>query len=120
LLDVYQRVSVFVSLLYAFLGEGKLGDFDTVLIVGHHGTFSMLLSRLLALDPSKSEHMEIPNCSVLALDRVAVGSGYVFAASAEVLDIVASPTGGNGAVQAAARELARGHHSGVLWFRSDA
>jgi broad specificity phosphatase PhoE len=133
MLDVYHRVSTFAAQLQAFLGEGSLAESDTVVIVGHAGTFSMLLARLLALDAEKcatdlmTGKMEIPNCSVLALDRFAVDSGFVYAPSAAVLKIFeqvkregsvsidgldASPT------WSAARQLANGRHTGVLWFNS--
>ena len=121
MLDVYQRASVFASLLHSFLAEGRLSAFDTLVIVGHCGTFQMLLARLLALDAEVAAKMTLPNCCVVPLDRFAVAGGYIYAASVDMPAVLQDQLGVDSSpavVKAAAQKLADARHPGVLWFAS--
>jgi len=133
-LDVHQRAAAFVASLRAFLGEGFLGDADTVVIVGHNCAMVQLLARLLAKTAAGADAaISLPNCCVAALDRFAVDAGaggchadtYAYAPSASLHAMLGTFGEGAGAATQAraaayARRLAADLNPGGLVFAGHA
>lgn len=68
-LDVMQRVTGFLCLLHSYIREGRLGNEDTIVIVGHHCMFVQLIGRLQALTEIEADDLHMPNCSVSSFER---------------------------------------------------
>jgi hypothetical protein len=64
LLDVYQRVSAFLVQLHLYIGSGRVGRQDTVVLVGHAGMFKQMIGRIQGLSGDVADAMNIPNCAV--------------------------------------------------------
>jgi len=68
-LDVMQRVTSFLCLLHSYIREGRLGNDDTIVIVGHNCMFLQLIGRLQALTENEADSLHMPNCAVSSFDR---------------------------------------------------
>lgn len=129
ILDVMQRVATFLGILQHYLGAGRLGNDDTLVIVGHHGSHLQLVGRLQACGAVAANELHMPNCAVVSFDRhtfteppphgggadVVTRCYSATAKASEELGLLPVPVTPEQA-ENAARQLAKGLHTGLVFI----